>query len=282
MENNKKQLLYILIVVGVILIFGIGILIGLSINKNNNSTLTEIRYDDNNSINKQTISEEPIKENEIIDNSIPNESKDITSNNTIIESKNIETNTEVEEKQEIANTEEQPNETIQELSSNDTTIVNTLNDTLDTINNAKINESFKEKAKSTFISLVDFIFYDGEIKGVTFKELTNAGKNKVIELAEMIDQKLEEKVPGYKNSISSVYGKTLNKIKDMFKNDTDNLDELLKKTLDIDDYYSIINAKDEMKQKLSNAKTFITEKGSNIISSVKEKLSSWYENFKNN
>lgn len=64
-------------------------------------------------------------------------------------------------------------------------------------------DSVKEKAKDYFITVVDFIFYDKEVKGYSFKELTGTAKIKIISVALKIDSKIEEKVPGYKETISS-------------------------------------------------------------------------------
>ena len=59
----------------------------------------------------------------------------------------------------------------------------------------------KETLKNTFITLTDFIFYDGEIKGTTFHELTTIAKEKVLSIYETIDAKIESVYPGYKEMI---------------------------------------------------------------------------------
>ena len=65
------------------------------------------------------------------------------------------------------------------------------------------SDSFKENIKEKFVTVVDFLFYDGVIGGVTFNELTTSTKLKILEVALKIDQKLEMKFPGYKESISA-------------------------------------------------------------------------------
>lgn len=80
------------------------------------------------------------------------------------------------------------------------------------INSNKV--SIKDKAKEYFIDIVDFIFYDKEIKGYTFSELSDNAKIKVIALALKIDSKIEEYVPGYKNSISSNGNKIYTDVKE--------------------------------------------------------------------
>lgn len=74
--------------------------------------------------------------------------------------------------------------------------------------------SFKEKFKEYFITIVDFIFYEGKIKGHTFDELTGTAKAKIIAVALKIDAKIDEYIPGYKESISSTTGKVYTDIKE--------------------------------------------------------------------
>lgn len=65
--------------------------------------------------------------------------------------------------------------------------------------------SLREKAKESFITVIDFIFYDKEVKGYTFKELTTAAKLKVIKLALTIDHKIDSYFPNYKEVIKDKY-----------------------------------------------------------------------------
>lgn len=76
------------------------------------------------------------------------------------------------------------------------------------------SSSFKDKFKEYFITIVDFIFYDVEIKGYTFDELSGTAKAKIISVALKIDSKIEEYIPGYKESISSTTGMMYNDIKE--------------------------------------------------------------------
>jgi len=75
---------------------------------------------------------------------------------------------------------------------------------MDTYNDQD-NATFREKAKTTFINIIDFIFYDKEIKGYTFDELTNSAKLKVIKIALTIDNKIEKYFPNYKTIIKDKY-----------------------------------------------------------------------------
>ena len=63
--------------------------------------------------------------------------------------------------------------------------------------------SLGESAKEYFITIIDFIFYKGTIKGYTFNELSNSAKLKVLSSALYFDSKIDKYFPGYKESISS-------------------------------------------------------------------------------
>lgn len=81
-------------------------------------------------------------------------------------------------------------------------------------NEVKNSSSFKEKFKEYFTTIVDFIFYDKKIKGHTFRELSGTAKAKVVGIALKIDNKIEEYVPNYKETISSTSGKIYSNIKE--------------------------------------------------------------------
>lgn len=80
--------------------------------------------------------------------------------------------------------------------------------------NSSTLDNLKEKFKEYFITIVDFIFYDKEIKGYTFDELTNSAKLKIISIALKIDDKIEKNIPGYKETISSTGNKVYTNIKE--------------------------------------------------------------------
>lgn len=87
------------------------------------------------------------------------------------------------------------------------TYVNTLKD-----------DSTTSSLKTNFVTLVDFIFYDGTIKGHTFKELTNEAKLKVLEAMLYLDSKVEKYFPNYKEEISSKTGRAYTTVKDKVVN----------------------------------------------------------------
>lgn len=66
--------------------------------------------------------------------------------------------------------------------------------------------------KENFIKIVDFIFYDSDINGYYFKDLTNGAKLKVIYYATMLDNLIDKEFPSYKENLSEMYNNTKAKL----------------------------------------------------------------------
>ena len=92
-------------------------------------------------------------------------------------------------------------------------VVNYFEKKYDEVNNNSWDD-VKDKAKEYFITIVDFIFYDGKIKGHTFNDLSSTTKLKIISIALKIDNKIEEHIPSYKETISSNGIKIYNNVKE--------------------------------------------------------------------
>lgn len=254
--NNKKYII-ISVIVGIVFL-AMGVLIGLV-------------YSNRDVIFKDNISNENNMPKNDLENENVNEIKEETKGKEIYEEvpkKNNET---------IKNDITKPS-----LSNKDNTIINEMDNTLNSIDAESSSSNFSDKAKATFISIVDFLFYDGTIKGVTFNELTDAGKQKVLELANKIDVKLEEKAPGYKDKISSSTSSAYNKASEVIKNGASSLNNFAKEKLGDENYNSIIDAKNELVKYSKNALNLVGSAGSKLFSSTKDKLNDWYQNFKNN
>ena len=91
------------------------------------------------------------------------------------------------------------------------------------LNNDNNNESISTKIKNGFVSCIDFIFYDKEIEGITFKELTDNTKLKILEITLSIDKKIENKFPNYKNNINGSYQNIKSKIVEKYLDITTNI-----------------------------------------------------------
>jgi len=76
------------------------------------------------------------------------------------------------------------------------------------------SSEIKSSLKSGYVTVVDFFFYGGEIKGYTFSELSTSAKLKVLEIGLYFDSKIEKYFPGYKESISSTTNKIYTSIKE--------------------------------------------------------------------
>lgn len=76
----------------------------------------------------------------------------------------------------------------------------------------------KGTLKNTFIKVVDFIFYDKDINGYYFKDLTNSAKLKVIGLALKLDNIIDSHFPGYKDELSSSYNKAKDNLITLYLN----------------------------------------------------------------
>lgn len=264
MRNIQNS--YIPYIVICVLLLALGISIGFNFNKK------EVLVEKNNTgrenlENKnEQVKEEPV----IIDKNEENQNNNISTN--INESSNNPTN--------IQNNNDSTNNDIT-YSQEDEAVITNLKNTLNEVNNAKNDQNFANSAKATFIDIVDFLFYDGTIKGITFKNLTEDGKAQVLKIVEKIDNAIEEKIPGYKESISTTASSAYIKASEIIKAGAQNINNFAKEKLGEENYNSIIAAKDELVLYTKNALSFVSDVGNNLFNSAKDKLNNWYQNFKN-
>lgn len=73
--------------------------------------------------------------------------------------------------------------------------------------------TFTESIRAGFVTLVDFLFYDGVIGGKKFSELTDMAKLQVLKSGLSIDQKLERKFPHYKEEVKDTGGRIFTNMK---------------------------------------------------------------------
>ena len=127
-------------------------------------------------------------------------------------------------------------------------------------------EQAKEKGKEYFITGVDFIFYDKEMNGVTFDDLTEEGKKVTLENLETIDGWIMEIAPDYKDKIGEKY----QVVKDFVSTTYYDALESIKESLGEENYSAIQKKKNEIKDSITSTKD-----------KALEKVSEWYQNFKN-
>ena len=268
------------LICGAILILAIGLIIGLSINKKEIYTKVDMvastKGTTSNNEVEVTSGTVEYKEEQVISGNNDSNS------NKVIENNKTNTNSGSNSNSNESNTDNTSTSEVTEYSSNDEVVINSLESSLTKINNGSTSDSsFSDSAKGVFVSIVDFLFYDGEINGVTFDELTDSGKQKVLEIASKVDNAIESKIPGYKETISDTASKAFNKASEVIRSGANNLNNFAREKLGEENYQSIIDAKDELVYYTKNAINFLGDVGGKVFNSVKDKLDSWYQDFKN-
>ena len=77
-----------------------------------------------------------------------------------------------------------------------------------------ISKDDKQVLKKTFVDFADFIFYNKEIKGYKFRDLSLTSKKEILSLFKKIDTNIEDKYPNYKDNLMSISKNNYNNIKD--------------------------------------------------------------------
>lgn len=89
------------------------------------------------------------------------------------------------------------------------------------------DSSVSKSLKEGFITIVDFLFYGGTIKGRTFKDLSDTAKIKVLKIFFSIDSQIEKHFPNYKEELSErgnhIYTNLKEKALELYLNTTDKI-----------------------------------------------------------
>lgn len=163
--------------------------------------------------------------------------------------------------------------------------INNVTNEVSELNSEKsLSQKTKESLKKTFITLTDFIFYDGTIKGKTFKELSSEAQEKVLELYEKLDSKIESVFPNYKEEIKDTSTKTYSKAKEKAKELKEKIKSIYIERVGEDTYQKemeiIENTKDKLVEKASPIISDVKDKAKETYTKTKDKLDKWYKNFK--
>ena len=250
MNDKKRNLIKNIIIISLIIIVIILlIIIFININKPNNKNLENNELIDTNTNLDDNIKDNNTSNNDNINN--PN-----TSNNDNINNPNTSSNNNIEDNNNITEDD----------------VVNYVTLLEKEVESESNLEKFKTKFKDGFITIIDFIFYDTEIKGYKFSDLTNSAKIKIIDSALKIDNKIEEYIPNYKESISSTYNKAKDKLVMLYLDTTISVCSNNKNECD--------KAKEmfaSLKDKISIGFGYIKE----IAINGKNKIKDYYEIFRN-
>lgn len=141
------------------------------------------------------------------------------------------------------------------------------------------DNNIRDKVSEKVITLVDFLFYDGEIKGVTLDEISSSAKEKALGILTKIDNKIETKVPNYKEVISDKTSSALNWLKEKTHNGVVKIDDFLNKK--IDNYDKIKDTASDVVEETKNDFIEVKDIISDGFSKVKDKYENWRDNRKN-
>ena len=142
-------------------------------------------------------------------------------NNTNTDSNNFNNQSNINESNNSNNNNNETNNTFDNTDSSVITYFENLDNQLTTYDNN--DEALGKTIKNNFVKCIDFIFYNKEINGKTFNELTNDTKLKILSITLSIDSKINEKFPGYKNSVSNTYQNVKTKIIEKYIETTTNI-----------------------------------------------------------
>lgn len=118
------------------------------------------------------------------------------------------------------------------------------------------DETVKDKIINLGINIVDFIFYEKEINGVKFNDLTEETKNKIKEIAIKIDNKIMEKYPHYKEDIKTTTTTVASDLSIKMNEIANDVDNYLSKKIGEDKYNEI--------------KKDVTDVGNGVVDTVKD------------
>lgn len=137
-----------------------------------------------------------------------------------------------------------------------------------------------DKGKLYFIYCVDFLFYDGEIKGVKFSDLSDTAKEQLISDIITIDDLICSKFPNYKESISENSSEAYDKASDIIHSGSTNVKDYSREKLGEDNYMKIKGYKDLFVEQTSQDWNEFTDIVGEGYEKGKSKIKDWYENFK--
>ena len=126
-------------------------------------------------------------------------------------------------------------------------------------------DAVKDKAKDIFVTGVDFIFYDGEISGVTFNELTDQGKEVTIDNLESLGEMVDSVIPGWREELSEKYQVASDFVSSVYLSGLERIREYLG---------------DENYEALGEIKDQILGDITDTYDGAKERVKSWYEEFR--
>lgn len=125
-------------------------------------------------------------------------------------------------------------------------------------------DNIKKYGKEIFVNMVDFIFYDKEIRGIKFSELKEETKQDIYETFCDIDSLIIRYCPDYKENIGEKY----EAVKDFASKAYYKTLDVIKEKIGEENYEKVKETKDNFKEKAKDG----TE---NVKKYIKEKYENW-------
>ena len=149
-------------------------------------------------------------------------------------------------------------------------------DHFDKLNSNIENNMSLESCKAYFIYCVDFLFYDGEINGIKFSDLSDSVKQQLLIDISNIDSLISAKYPDYKETIGTGVGSAYDKAFLIIKDGSQDLSNFSSDKLGEENYDKIKEYKDLfIEQAFYDWDDFV-----DILGLGKQKVKSWYESYR--
>lgn len=161
-------------------------------------------------------------------------------------------------------------------SEKDLIVLNQFNNLSSDIFNEENEESFLDKGKKYFIYSVDFLFYDGDIHGIKFSDLTNSAKEQLLSDISTVDSLICSRFPNYKDSISNGAGALFNNVMEIIRNGVRNVNDFSRDKLSEENYNKIGKYKDLFIETAFSD----WDKFAGILEGGKQKVKNLYEEFR--
>lgn len=162
----------------------------------------------------------------------------------------------------------------------DSTVLEEFSNIGNEIIDSRDSSDFLDKGKSYFIYCVDFLFYDGEIKGVKFNDLSEMAREQLICDIITIDNLICSKFPNYKETISEGSSEAFDKASDIIHSGTTNVKDYSREKLGDENYDKIGEYKDLFVEQTSREWDEFKDIVGSGYDKGKSKIKDWYEGFK--
>lgn len=166
-------------------------------------------------------------------------------------------------------------ETTSAFTDNDSVVLNYFGEMAGKLNDFS-SDDFLYNAKMYFVYCVDFLFYDGEIKGIKFDDLSLMAKQQLLRDISFVDSFICSYFPNYKETISTNAGALYDKAASIIKEGADNINDFSREKLGEENYSKLEMCKDLfIDQTINDWNDFV-----DILGKGKSKFDDWYYNFK--